>query len=160
MLVIAHNMLGIFTIILGVIISFIAWHGISKNANHYSYLKGKAISFFILCASILDLLQLLSYSANNSADTSWIMYWMIACILWACALLYTIRLTLKTPQPTDTFLFYTASLLLIGLLTGLLTNFSFTFDKFDTLPSFLHIDNTNHPLVISKSLYFLVFCLI
>ncbi|AJQ28178.1 diguanylate cyclase [Pelosinus fermentans] len=152
MLVIAHNMLGIFTIILGVIISFIAWHGISKNANHYSYLKGKAISFFILCASILDLLQLLSYSANNPADTSWIMYWMIACILWACALLYTIRLTLKTPQPTDTFLFYTASLLLIGLLTGLLTNFSFTFDKFDTLPSFLHIDNTNHPLVISTLL--------
>ncbi len=152
MLVIAHNMLGIFTIILGVIISFIAWHGISKTASHYSYLKGKAISFFILCASILDLLQLLSYSANNPTDTSWIMYWMIACIVWACALLYTIRLTLKTPQPADTFLFYAASLLLIGLLTGLLTNFSFTFDKFDTLPSFLHIDNTNHPLVTSTLL--------
>lgn len=152
MLIIAHNMLGIFTIILGVIISFITWHGISKNVNHYSYLKGKAISFFILCASILDLWQLLSYSANNPADTRWIIYWMIACIVWACAILYTIRLSLKTPQPTDTFLFYTASLLLIGLLTGLLTNFSFTFDRFDTLPSFLHIDNANHPLVIATLL--------
>ncbi|SFM25225.1 diguanylate cyclase [Pelosinus propionicus] len=152
MLIIAHNMLGIFTIILGVIISFITWHGISKNVNHYSYLKGKAISFFILCASILDLWQLLSYSANNPADTRWIIYWMIACIVWACAILYTIRLSLKTPQPTDTFLFYTASLLLIGLLTGLLTNFNFTFDRFDTLPSFLHIDNANHPLVIATLL--------
>lgn len=152
MLVIAHNMLEIFTIVIGIIISFIAWHGISKNTNNYGYLKGKTVSFFILCTSILDLLQLLFYSANYPDDNSWMIYWMIACIIWACALLYALSLTLKAPRFCDTLLFYTASLLLIGLLTGLLTNFSFTFDRFDTLPSFLHIDNYRHPLFISTVL--------
>jgi diguanylate cyclase (GGDEF)-like protein len=142
-------MLEIFTIVLGIIISFIVWHGISKDATNHRYLKGKIISFFILCASILDLLQLLSYSTNNPTDSSWFIYWMLARIVWACALLYAISLTLKVPQFTDGILFYTASLMMIGLLTGLLTNFSFTFDNFATIPSFLHINNPKDPLFIS-----------
>ncbi len=152
MLVLAHNILEIFTIVIGIIISFITWHGISKSTANHDYFKGKTISFFILCASILDLLQLHSYSADIPVDNSWLIYWMIARIVWACALLYAISLTLKAPQFTDAILIYTATLMMIGLLTGLLTNFSFTFDKFDTVPYFLHIDNHNHPLFISSLL--------
>jgi two-component system cell cycle response regulator len=151
MLVVVHNILEIFTIVLGIIVSFIAWHGCSKNTNH-DYFKGKFISASILCASILDLLHLLSFSANYPGDNSWLIYWMIARIVWACALLYAISLTLKSPKFTDAILFYTASLLMIGLLTGLLTNFSFTFDKFDTVPSILSVDSMNHPLFISTLL--------
>jgi two-component system cell cycle response regulator len=148
MLVVVHNILEIFTIVLGIIISFIAWHGISKNATNHDYFKGKVISFSILCASILDLLHLLSYSANYPTDNSWLIYWMIARIVWACALLYAISLTIKSPGFTDAILFYTASLFIIGLLTGLLTNFSFTFNKFDTVPSIFSVDTNHHPLFI------------
>lgn len=152
MLVVVHNILQIFTIVLGIIVSFIAWYGCSKNTTTHDYFKGKFISFSILCASILDLLHLLSLSANYPADNSWLIYWMIARIVWACALLYAISLTLKSPKFTDAILFYTATLLIIGLLTGLLTNFSFTFDKFNTVPSILSVDTINHPLFISTLL--------
>jgi two-component system cell cycle response regulator len=152
MLVVVHNILQIFTIVLGIIVSFIAWYGCSKNTTNHDYFKGKFISFSILCASILDLLHLLSLSANYPADNSWLIYWMIARIVWACALLYAISLTLKSPKFTDAILFYTATLLIIGLLTGLLTNFSFTFDKFNTVPSILSVDTIDHPLFISTLL--------
>jgi len=152
MLVVVHNILEIFTIVLGIIISFIAWHGFSKNTTNHDFFKGKLISFSILCASILDLLHLLSYSANYPADNNWLIYWMIARIVWACALLYAISLTLKSPKFTDAILFYSASLLIIGLLIGLLTNFSFTFDKFDTIPSIFSVNTHDHPLFISTLL--------
>lgn len=152
MLVVVHNILQIFTIVLGIIVSCIVWYGCSKNTTTHDYFKGKFISFSILCASILDLLHLLSLSTNYPADNSWLIYWMIARIVWACALLYAISLTLKSPKFTDAILFYTATLLIIGLFTGLLTNFSFTFDKFNTVPSILFVNTTNHPLFISTLL--------
>lgn len=152
MLVVVHNILQIFTIVLGIIVSFIVWYGCSKNTTTHDYFKGKFISFSILCASILDLLHLLSLATNYPADNSWLIYWMIARIVWACALLYAISLTLKSPKFTDAILFYTATLLIIGLFTGLLTNFSFTFDKFNTVPSILSVDTINHPLFISTLL--------
>lgn len=152
MLVVVHNVLEMFTIVLGIIIAFIAWYGFSKNAINHDYFKGRALSFSILCASILDFLHLLSYSANYPADNSWLIYWMIARIVWACALLYAISLTLKSPKSTDAILFYTSSLLIIGLFTGLLTNFNFTFDKFDTVPSILAVDTDKHPLFIATVL--------
>lgn len=160
MLVVVHNILEISTIVLGIIIAFIAWHGFSKNTTNHDYLKGKGISFSILCASILDLLHLLSYSANYPADNSWLIYWMIARIVWACTLLYAISLTLKTPKSTDAILFYTGSLLIIGLFTGLLTNFNFTFDKFDTIPFILSVDNDKHPLFITTLLIVIsIYCI-
>jgi two-component system cell cycle response regulator len=147
MLVMVHNILEIFTIVLGIIISFITWHGISKSDTNHDYIKGKIVSFSILCTSILDLLHLLSYSPSTPSDNSWIIYWMIARILWTCTLLYAISLTLKTPKFADVILLYTASLLCIGLLIGFLTNFNL--DNFDVLPSILYVDNTSHPLFIS-----------
>ena len=125
MLVTVHNILEIFTIVIGIIVSFITWHSIRKSDTNHNYIKGKLVSLSILCTSILDLLHLLSYSANNPADNSWIIYWMIARILWAYTLLYAISLTLKSPNFADVILLYTASLLSIGLLTGLLTQFQF-----------------------------------
>jgi two-component system cell cycle response regulator len=157
MLVVVHNMLEIFTIVLGIIISFIAWYSISKNATNHDYFRGKVISCSILCTSILDLLYLLSYATNYPTDNNWLIYWMIARIVWACTLLYAISLTLKYPRFTDTLLLYTASLLVIGLLTGLLTNFNFNFNKFDTIPAISLIDTNHHPLFISSLL--IVICI-
>lgn len=149
MLVTVNSLLEIFTIVVGVIISFIAWHGIRKNADSHNYIKGKIVSSFILCTSILDLLHLISYSANNPTENNWIIYWMMSGIIWASALLYGMSLTLKTPKFTDIMLLYTATLLLIGLLIGLLTNFSYNLTNFDVLPSIIYITNESHPLVVA-----------
>jgi two-component system cell cycle response regulator len=131
-----HNLLEMVSILLGFTIFLIAWQG---NIGNNSY-KVKIASIVWLCTSLFDLGHMMSnkgYLLTSINDSTWIVCWFSARLLWSCALIYSIY---HPPEKLAKFKFY----LLYALLFG--AAFQSSTPIFANL-TYFQVDSYSHPVV-------------
>ncbi|SDM24570.1 diguanylate cyclase (GGDEF) domain-containing protein [Dendrosporobacter quercicolus] len=108
-----HNILDMTSIVLGFTIFIIAWFNTTQNNNN----KFKAAGVAILFATILDLIHLMTSAKmlGSGLPVNSFVLFVLARLIWSCALLYAVYLPAKLNGCRNTSLLYTL-LIIVGIL--------------------------------------------
>lgn len=134
-----HNILDMASIGLGFTIFIIAWFNTTQSNNNKFKVAGVAILF----ATLLDLIHLMSNTQMIKSDATFNSFslFVLARLIWSCALLYAVYLPAKLNGCKNTSLFYTL-FIIMGILV---INIAFSSD---TWPNILSSDSNKSLITI------------